>query len=66
MRISTQTPSLDTARHSSQHDNAYKPAQVPNIRVSFEPVTRQDQTLSGMRNYMLRQLGVGGAVNALV
>jgi hypothetical protein len=38
---------------------------VPEIRVSFDPIQREDQSAKGMLLWMQRQLGIGGQVDRL-
>jgi hypothetical protein len=40
-------------------------AKVPDIRVSFDPIMREDMSAKGMLQWMQRQLGVGGQVDKL-
>lgn len=39
--------------------------QAPDIRVSFEPIQREDMSAKGMLLWMQRQLGIGGQVDRL-
>jgi hypothetical protein len=59
---------IDSAINNPNSYHAPAPAQapVPEIRVSFDPVMREDMTSRGMLTWMQRQLGVGGQVNLLV
>ncbi|MDB5096872.1 MAG: hypothetical protein JWM80_1293 [Cyanobacteria bacterium RYN_339] len=62
MRIDTSIPT------PANYTPAQAPAtaKVPDIRVSFDPVMREDMSSKGMLSWMQRQLGVGAQVDLRV
>lgn len=60
---------IDSSLNSSINFQAPAPqapdVKVPDIRVSFDPIQREDMSARGMLLWMQRQLGIGGQVDKL-